>query len=334
MQTGPERRAHPLPAAVIDLVQRTLTQHVSPAARLLTLEEVPRTAPERGRDPIRRYAALVEGGDTSPWRVTLFTKEAGLVERRVLALLGGRGLGVPFSSTTDLQTDGPALVCLEDVGEHPPVLTYALTRQLGERLATVHRTWLSRGDEFAWLTRADRAGLTTNMLDYWRYWWERCMADPAFAATFGERFGEIEAAEARFLDWLDDQFRAGDTLTLIHGDMHPAQVTIADGILSIIDWEHAAYGPLYLDLPNVFTSDAAESYRAELVRLGHAIPAPVFEKNLREAGRYVGFKYMGFVLSGWEEGERDAARGRVNSILTAALTGRHALHPEIRQSKS
>src|SRR5581483_3117460 len=87
----------------------------------------------------------------------------------------------------------------------------------------------------------------------------------------------------------------------------------------LIDWGQARYGPLYLDLPNYFTPDEALLYRDALAELGHAIPTDLFLQRYRQATRYPGFKYIGFVLYMWRPGQPGSLQG---PLLDMVLQGR------------
>ena len=45
-------------------------------------------------------------------------------------------------------------------------------------------------------------------------------------------------------------WEAGDSLTLIHADLHDQHVRSHGGRAYVIDWGQAHYGPLYVDLAN------------------------------------------------------------------------------------
>jgi hypothetical protein len=62
-------------------------------------------------------------------------------------------------------------------------------------------------------------------------------------------------------------------------------------------------------LPNYFTPVNVRFYREALAELGIAIPEAAFMERYRVAGRYPGFKYMGFLLHLWTTGQLGSLQG-------------------------
>lgn len=286
---------------------------------MAAVERAALAGPSVGRAPIARYAVQLGDGQAPPQPIFLITKVAPLIERLVLDILGRQHQAVPFSCTPDLVTDAPALVCERDCGVEPPVLTAALVTELAAALAGIHHRNRGRHAQLSWLPRADRGQLSATHLGDWRLKWSQANADPNFVHEFGAYYPALEQAEERFFGWLDAQWQTGDALTLIHGDMHRSQVLVAGEHVTIIDWEHAHYGPLYLDLPNVFTGETAAAYWEAFERLGDALTD--VQEQFRQAGRYVGFKYLGYGLTLWRDGARERAWVIIHSLIERALRG-------------
>src|SRR5437016_9931041 len=99
------------------LLQESVAAFLSPAWRILAVD-TRALASGMSAAPVQRHELLLttSGGDTRSLR--LVTKSAELRERRVLAWLTAQQQpNVPFSHASDLTTDGPALVCMQDVGD-------------------------------------------------------------------------------------------------------------------------------------------------------------------------------------------------------------------------
>ncbi len=92
--------------------------------------------------------------------------------------------------------------------------------------------------------------------------------------------------------------------------MIPEDIRLWRNAPRFIDWEQAAYGTLYLDLPNYFLVETALAYRDALAAHGHAIPVPEFLERYHEVGRYMGLRYLGAALALWGMGGAQRAQGR------------------------
>src|SRR5205823_6249849 len=97
-----------------------------------------------------------------------------------------------------------------------------------------------------------------------------------------------------------------------------------------IDWGQARYGSFYLDLPNYFTPQSVLLYRDALAELGLDIPADEFMAHYRDAGRYPGFKYIGFLLFQWANGHLDSLHG---PLLQQLLHGKASATPPSWQTE-
>jgi Ser/Thr protein kinase RdoA (MazF antagonist) len=197
--------------------------------------------------------------------------------------------------------------------------------QAAQGLARIHQANMGRGAELAWLPRADHVFFDGSfVLGNWRDEWAQTMAHPRFAQEWGAFTGPLQAAAAHFLRAMGTIWDDGHSLTLVHGDLHARNVLVDGGMPYFIDWEHARYGSLYLDLPNYFAPEHLPVYRGALAELGYAIPADQVLQGYHEASRYVGFKYLGFWLQHWRRGGDDRALSRapLAALIATALEGR------------
>jgi len=304
------------------LIEQSLAQHVAPQARVVAVRE--RTGGAQGYSgaTLHYYDVAYElpGGQNE--QVALVTKDAPLRERRVLAWLADQHqLHVPWSYTADFTTDAPVLVCMQDVGGEQPPHTNFL-KETAEALASIHAANLGKSDQLAWLPRADRAYFEGGfVLAMWWQEWDETMRIEEFARTWGPERPRLEAAAARFLADMDRLWAEGDSLTLIHADLHGDHVLVHGGEPYIIDWEQARYGSFYLDLPNYFKRDQVLLYRDALAAHGYDIPADVFMEHYSEASRYFAFKYFGLGLWSWRAGAPERHES-VRYWIEAALNGR------------
>jgi len=304
MNAPGDRRRADLPR----LIQETVTAYLSPVARVAAVAPRPIGAGLSGA-AVRRYRVDVDPPSLAPGGLSLVTKEAALVERRVLALLAAQGQpNVPFSHSADLTTDGPALVCLQDLGDtqRPTVLdpiTPEAIRREAHGLALIHHANRGRADGLAWVPRADRAYIVDAIMEtYWQPAWSRALADPAFARQFAPYIAAVEDAAVRIADEMEALDRDEAGRTLIHGDINPSNVLLHAGVPYFIDWQAARYGSFYLDLPHhLHTRELAESYRTARATLGDAIPAAEFAARFRVAARYIGLRYMWWTLAEWQD---------------------------------
>ncbi len=204
---------------------------------------------------------------------------------------------VPWSHTDDLHTDAPALVCMQDVGKEQQPPLAGMLKEAAEALASIHAANFGKIEQLGWLPRADRAYFEGGfVLTTWPREWDETMRIEEFARVWGPERPRLEEAAARFLADMGQLWAEGDSLMLIHADLHNDHVLLHGGEPYFIDWGQARSGSFYLDLPDYFAPDDACHYREALADLGHTIPEVAFMERYRMAGRYVAFKYMGYTL--------------------------------------
>lgn len=306
------------------LLEETVRRHVEPSTILAGYHPLP--TPERDRPygdaAVQRYAVEFRDRAGRDSTATLLVKDAPLIERRVLELLSvQRQPGVPYAHALDLASDALAPVCQEDVAPDPGPKPADLAQRAAERLAAIHAANLGRGDELGWLPRADRAYFGGSfVVANWREQWDESMRLPEFAREWGPERPRLEEAATLFLADMDLLWAEGDSLTLVHADLHGDHVLVHSGEPYIIDWGQARYGSLYLDLPNYFPIGEVGAYREALAALGRPVPEDVFIERYRMASRYVAFKYMGYTLWASRDGGDPLLRGQWN-LFDLALNG-------------
>lgn len=273
-----------------------------------------------------RYYAVAYALHGRAVQLAIVTKEASLSERCTLDWLNQRSLPTPFSYIADLRTETPALVCMEYIGDPPP--TAGRPGEIAQSLAAIHHAALGRSEDLPWLPHADYAFLAERVIDIcwrrpWRHlltgegytdWFDRAVRDGEPDANFGAAFANvtpaIEAIATRFLRELTAIEADAMAQTLIHTDLHGEHIRWQRDHARLIDWDQARYGPLYLDLPNLYSREEALLYRNALADLGHTIPRDKFLAGYDAVRPYPGFKYFGIGLWNWRHG--DPARRHAN----------------------
>ena len=307
--------------ALVQLFEETIRRHIEPSAAVAGYEPVP--TPERERDygtaAVQRYAVRYDDHAGRRATVTLFIKDAPVVERRVLELFNQlRQVGVPYSHTLDTATDGPVPVCQQDLApdEGPP--GEVVIRAAADRLARIHLANAGCADGLTWLPWADRAYFEGGYVlgTCWEQWAET-MRIERFAREWGHKRSWLEAAAGRFLADMDRLWAEGDSLTLVHADLHRDHIIVHDGEPYVIDWGQARYGSFYLDLPNYFTPEEAELYREALAVHGRVISHGRFRERYDMARRYVAFKYLGYTMWAYRNGGTTLDEGQWDLFETA-----------------
>lgn len=295
------------------LLQETIAARLAPDAELLAV--TPRAGPQGYSGATIRYYDVAYRSAGAIRTAALVVKPAPLDERHTLQWLGAHRAAVPFSHTLDLTTAAPMPICMQHVG--PPVGWGERLPEIARALASVHAAGMGCEPELRWLPRADRAMLEPFLIERcWRLGWQslisggplvtpagETLTPPAptdsFAAMFGSATELIEQRAAELLAAVDQLWADDEALTLIHGDFHPDQVGVQADTVRIVDWGFAHYGPLYLDLPNVFKREEALGYRDALAARGHAIPRSRFLAYYDAMRPYPGFKYFSIGLYNW-----------------------------------
>lgn len=294
-------------ARPVSLIAETLRRHVHPAATPVHISAEPIEGGMSGAAVQRNHVECeIEGECGQP--VSLITKRTTLVERRVLAWLQEqRQASVPFNYSPNLADDVLDLTCMEDLGsEHRPTsldpIPVRLIAAEARSLAQIHHANLGRVDELSWLPRVDRRYALDHLDTFWAPAWRRAVESESFRAEFGDRIAAVEAAAAGVAGEIEELIAQQGNLTLIHGDINPSNVLIADGEPHFIDWQAACLGPFYLDLPHhLFTPAMAEEYRRARETLGDTIDPDEFAAGYRAASHYIGLRYIWWTLELWRE---------------------------------
>ena len=306
------------------LFETTIRRHVVPTARVTGFTERPSGKQGYSGATIRIYDVDAIDNATG-FILPLVTKDVGSVERETLAVLGQQSHpNVPYSCSLDPHDDQPSLLCMQYIEATGSATQSSTSEQAAVGLARIHAANLGQGDKLRWLPRADHAYVNGGfILENWRDTWSLTMQDEEFAAAYGEFTAPLNRAAERFLVSMDELWEAGDSLTLVHGDLHAGNVLIGGGTPYFIDWEQARYGTLYFDLPNYFTLEQSLVYRDAFEDLGYTLPPESFIRHYRETARLIGFKYMGFWLERWRRGGADRLQSRdiITSLINTALNG-------------
>ena len=306
------------------LFETTIRRHVAPAAHVTGFMERPSGKQGYSGATIRIYDVDVMDNATHSV-VPLVTKDVGSVERETLAVLGQQSHpNVPYSCCLDPHDDQPSLLCMQYIGSNGSADQASVAEQAAVGLARIHAANLGRGEELRWLPRADHDYVNGGfILENWRDTWALTLPDEEFAAVYGEYTAPLNRAAEQFLASMDELWEAGDSLTLVHGDLHAGNVLVEGGTPYFIDWEQSRYGTLYFDLPNYFTLEQSLAYRDALEERGHTLPHQSFVRHYGETARMIGFKYMGFWLERWRRGGADRLQSRdvITSLINTALNG-------------
>jgi Phosphotransferase enzyme family len=321
----PDSLSHTDPE-VLRLIAETIRCYVSPTARIIALSSHPMAEEERGWSgaELRRYAVKTDGAGT----IGLITKTMGLVERQVGEHLSRQGHGnVPYTHALNLDTNVPALACMQDLGQRKLALPGGTPADIDDRvacaLAAIHVANLGQAESMPWLPPADAAYVSDFLLaQVWRSWWDQALTTkPAFAREFARYTPALDAAAVRFLATIQELWREGTSLTLTHGEMHGEHILLHDGRPYFIDWATAHYAPFYLDLVVYFPPHQVEVYRQTLAREGVDIPRDEFMERYREVGRYVGFKWLCSGVWQWKAGPTAVTGRRLLHMIQWALEG-------------
>ena len=288
------------------LFRETIARHVSPEPRVVEIRSWP-IAPSSSGGDVLRHEVTWRAANNRKKKTRLVTKLAGLVERKTWRLLNRQHQpNVPFSHAMDYSDPQLALLCIQDVGDarRPTSLEPITGAELAleaKGLASIHLASLGKGEELKWLPRIDRASVARSIDRMWRPAWTKVRADAEFNLTFAGDILAIEDAAEAIVDDVGALVDEADSLTLIHNDVNPSNVLVHRGKPFFIDWQSAAFGPWYLDLPHHHSNlNQAEHYRREIAGHGSTVSAISFAERYRVAARYIGLRYMWWTLDNWQ----------------------------------
>lgn len=228
----------------------------------------------------------------------IISKEAHLLERRVLALLCDQNQAVPRTFIPNFSLDKSRFyqqyVDSEITGHGPFDPT---TKAYARALARIH--YMNLGQHREWLPLATENFEDRLWLRAWRKEWHINLTIPKFALEYGCYTNRLDDSLSQLLTFLHQRTIEGTTLTLINTDLTPNHIRSIDGHPVFIDWDQAAFGSFYLDLPNYFSIETVLCYRDALSEFGFDIPPALFMENFHEVGRYMGLRYLEVGLQAW-----------------------------------
>lgn len=259
----------------------------------------------------------------------LAIKHASLKERRILRLLNDQGQAVPpaLSPASTLRSAGRAPLLMPFARSRPmdrilgdPYVP--MTQQVARGLARLHAANLEQCPD--WLPRAAADPVARLYLQATQDEWARCMDEAVFRRDYGQYDRPLRESLARLLDFVAALDEEGSCCTLLNSDLHPDHIRLYGGQPVFIDWEQACFGPLYLDLVNYFTLETVMLYRDALAQAGCVIPTAAFMQRYREAGLFMGLRYLEVGLVNWQAGGEAWLQGRwfFHYCLAMALGGR------------
>jgi hypothetical protein len=297
------------------------------------LREEPVTLGQSGTR-VRRFALTIANGEAS--RVERWiVKRAGRHERRVLALLRSQEQpGVPFAYVSDTESDGRVWIALLDVGEtrRPTSLELNPPAQLAAEALALAAVHCANGpalvcDRLQWVPRLQAAWFERQLEAIWRPRWRAALARPGFRDAFGDQVDAVEEASIAIVSRLLPLLQHRDSLSLIHNDLNPSNVRIFDGGAYLLDWETAAVGPFYIDVPHHFcNAGQASIYQQARAHYAASIPKDEFAWGYDLAARWIGFRYMAWTLDAWVP-EDPNAEAWVRHYVALLTTGQAQGYP-------
>lgn len=326
--------SQPSDEAAWAVVAETVARYHDTHARITDLHAVALARHEQGWSgaALHRYRVVLQDGSS----LTVLTKTMPRKERVALALLTSQGhRHTPYVYTRDLDTDGPVLTCMQDLGSAkvdlpdgvigaPPVSDLTVARAL----ASIHLPNLVSGrtpsaPALAQAPRADVAYARDFLVgQVWRALWEQTLqADAAFAREFGRYTQPLERAAERWVAAMAALWQEGTALTLTHGEIHGEHVLVTQGRPYFIDWGWTYVGPFYLDLPAYFTPMTVHAYHRALEEAGYHLSLSDFLERYQAMAPYAGFKYLCSGIWQWPPGPTAQTGRRLLLMVSWALHG-------------
>ena len=227
-------------------------------------------------------------------------KSATLIERRIMLLLSQQKQAVPrMVCRTDKK--GRDWLVMEYADDIPYAHneSQAWSPKLGYALAKIHAA--NMGNRPEWLEQLPPQNpLSVIFADEWLEMYDQLLANNT---EFRTRYGKCEMGLKE--SWKDFQRDFADELThpqghtLISTDLTPGHWRQIAGAPVLIDWEQSKFGPLYIDLPNMFNDKTIKDYYCALRTLDVSISADTFADKFVSLSRYLGFRYMTVGFSFW-----------------------------------
>jgi aminoglycoside phosphotransferase (APT) family kinase protein len=278
---------------------------------------------------VNYFTATVQCADDEPLLQRFITKDASLRERKVLQLFNAQGQAIPHTVVPDSNSPGRFLVYQEFTDDRTPGNMEAkrghqFTVDTAEALASIHAANLGKKPD--WLPAVTEDIDKYLYLREWREEWTRTLDDPEFRHKFGHHTEALEKSYVELIQNIVAMDSDGRFNTVLSTDLNPSHIRVLDGKPRLIDWEQAAYGPLYLDLVNYFDKDSVSHYRDALAVDGVDILEEEFMDNFSKFGKYMGLRHLGLGIMAWREGQ-DSEKWKQQKLffelcLKLALEGR------------
>lgn len=304
------------------IIQETLIREISPSLQLNSLAEESIRSGMSGANLKRftlklhsfNYAGVVESH-------SIITKETTLKERLVLFILHKQGMNVPFNYSNNLSKDATDIVCMQDLGNthlpDPKSIHEDLLKKEGLQLARIHAENFNQESQYTWLPKINRQYIDTWLQKGWRNAWIISKKDEAFVEEFNTYIQEVERSAQYIVEDMEQIINDHSSSSLIHTDIHGGNVLLFNEEVYFIDWQEAHYGPIYLDLPNIFcTSEQVQYYYEALTNCGVNISESHFYSQYTICRRYIGLRYMGWLLHIWKQ-DQGAAEWIVHHMKMA-----------------
>jgi hypothetical protein len=282
-----------------DLIQGTVKEFIDPNAEVLIIDSNPINMGLQAVD-LRRYKVLL--GNKA--EISLITKSATSIERRVLNRLYKQKANVPYSLSYGSEVEERAPVCIQDVDyqtDYGNLNINLLQKKEMKALAHIHASNFGLRKELSWLPLADCAHIEKMINERWKPQWEVAKNDDQFINVFGDYITAVESTASTIIGDLQNLVNDEANYTLIHNDLNPGNVLVHNSTdVFFIDWEEARYGSLFLDIPlRCGSTEQVEEYRESLSAKGVEFSDSRFTQFFNVASRYVGLKYMGWNLGNW-----------------------------------
>lgn len=316
---------------LVDPFARVISEHLRERVVIGDIAEAPQPLMGESGGDVRIYQVSYRQMDhrqkQSEVACRIVTKNATALEQRILERFTEQKQAVPPLYIPAPAEAKRAAVYMLYAASRPDAEIMsdphsAATERVARRLAKIHAD--NRTQCPSWLPQVSANPIRQLWLAETQTQWETCLTDNSFASEFGHYTGRLQRALEQFLDLIKAFTAEGDSLTLVNSDLHPDHIRLFDGDPVFIDWEQACFGSFYLDLVNYFSVESVLLYRDALHEAGHSIPAAEFIDRFREAGRYMGLRYLAVGLLQWQSGgeQRDQGRWFFHYCLTLALHGR------------
>lgn len=230
----------------------------------------------------------------------LIVKFATLLERRLVTLLQAQNQATP-RSLCQTDRDGRDWLVMEYADEIPSTHneSHAWSAPLGEALAKIHAS--NRGNRPEWVDPLPTHNpLHVVFADEWVDMYDQLLAkNNEFRARYGKHEKGLRDSWGDFQQAISKVLQSPQEQTLINTDLTPAHWRQIAGKPVLIDWEQSKFGPVYLDLPNLFNEKTVQHYYSALRKFGMEIPKGTFAQNFVSLSRYLGFRYMTVGFSFW-----------------------------------